>query len=77
MESECDIEFILGDVKKYLEEVLNAEKESRGARRDQWYDIAPQLHMIHCLEDFKDTTRAAFELSFTTLSRMELDNSRT
>jgi hypothetical protein len=41
MELQPDILFVLQEVKKYLEEVLAAEKESRGAKRDQWYGISP------------------------------------
>ena len=73
--NERDVTFILQEVKSFLSEVADAIAEKNRLKRDQWSGIAPYLHLIHCLVDF-DKTRAAFQLSFKTMSRIELDNQK-
>ena len=67
-----DIQFLLSNVKVFIEEGRLAMKEEQELKIDKWSGIAPILRLIHCfLED--DEIKAALQLSFKTMTREELD----
>ena len=70
--SDEDRKFVLSGITTFLEANIQAEREKADKTRDQWSGIHPFICLIHCIVD-SESTMEAFQQSFTTLNRDELD----
>ena len=70
--SDEDRKFVLSGITTFLEANIQAEREKADKTRDQWSGIHPFIRLIHCIVD-SESTMEAFQKSFTTMNRDELD----
>ena len=69
---QADIEWVQQKISILLEANKNSEMQKMNKSRDQWSGIVPFLRLIHCIFEV-DKTKEALQLSFTVMSRQELD----
>ena len=72
---EDGVDFVLREYCKFIESAANFMKEENPQKKDKqkkWSGLKPLLRLIHCLTD-NDEIKAAFNKSFTVMTRNELD----